>query len=325
VHIGVYPRADIIEENLGNDSLFFPDLLRYSLSHSSIEYEVKKMTSASKKIYLLGSASGIAAARSGCSDGPLVLQKSPYLAALNNEGLELHWQTIVETKSAKKAVEALDDVVKHCETLGKEVSNLVQKKEFFNVFGGDHSCAIGTWSGVHHAIGAKGNIGLIWVDAHMDSHTPETSETGNIHGMPLASILGHGHPALKNLLGDAPKLKPENVCIIGARSFEEGEKKLLERLKVRVYFMDEVKERGLEAILAEALSIATKDTIAYGITIDIDSIDPSQAPGTGYNEPDGLNAVELCQALCQFAGDERLTEKLVAKLLAALTLGKIIQ
>lgn len=299
------------------------------------------MTSVSKKIYLVGSASGVAAAKAGCSDGPLVLQKSPAMAALAQHGLDLNWQAMIETKSDKKAAAALDDVARHCEKVGTEVAALVQDKRFFTVFGGDHSCAIGTWSGVHKGLDKQGDFGLIWIDAHLDSHTPETSHSGNIHGMPVASILGFGHPALKNLLGAAPKLKPEHLCIIGARSFEEGEEALIKQLKVRVYFMDEVKRRGLQEILAEAKEIVTQGTLAYGVTIDIDSIDPRDAPGTGYHEPDGLSAVELCLALTQFAGDQRLigteivefdphndinhmTEALIAKLLAALIIGKII-
>lgn len=286
-----------------------------------------------KTIYILGSASGAAAPYSGCEDGPKALQKSPFMADLSRSGLDLQWVQILkpETSSDSKAIL----VTNHCQNLATLVADQIKKNHFFTVFGGDHSCAIGTWSGAKNALAEKGDLGLIWIDAHMDSHTPETSETGNMHGMPLASLLGHGDPALTELLGPAPKFKPEHVCLIGVRSYESGEAELLKRLNVRVYFMDEVKRRGLNEIMEEALSIVNAGTIGYGVTLDIDSIDPLEAPGTGVSEADGLSAKELCKALNKMVDDKRLigieivefdphrdvdhlTEKLVPQFLSAM-------
>jgi arginase len=288
-----------------------------------------------KIIYLIGSASGAAAPYSGCADGPLALQRSPYLANLSKQGLALEWVSIIEPETPSAALPNKNLVANHVRKLADTVASVVSKNQFFTVFGGDHSCAIGTWSGVQSVTRGKGDIGLIWIDAHMDSHTPETSETGNIHGMPLACLLGHGDAEFTEILGPAPKFKPEHVCLIGIRSYEIGEAELLKGLNVRIYFMEEVKRRGLEEIMQEALSIVNAGTIGYGITLDIDSVDPMEAPGTGVSEPDGLAAKELSLALHKAAGDKRLlgieiveydphrdvdhmTEKLVPQFMAAM-------
>jgi arginase len=293
------------------------------------------MSLTTKTIYLIGSASGAGAPYSGCEDGPESLQRSPYFNELSKRGLDLRWVDILKPEPASANLTKNEIVVNHCQKLAEAVEAIVAKNQFFTVFGGDHSCAIGTWSGVHSITAKKGDIGLIWIDAHMDSHTPDTSETGNIHGMPLACLLGQGDTSLTEILGAAPKFKPEHVCLIGIRSYEKGEAELLKRLNVRIYFMDEVKRRGLDEIMQEALSLVNAGTIGYGVTLDIDSIDPVEAPGTGVSEENGLSAKELSHALNKVAGDSRLlgleivefdphrdvdhmTEKLVPQLLAAM-------
>ncbi|MDR3476899.1 MAG: arginase [Gammaproteobacteria bacterium] len=292
------------------------------------------MSSNLKTIQVIGAASGVAAPHSGCGDGPQVLQKSPFLSDAKS-GLHLHWASMLKPQVTEST---LKTVTEFNQNLAREVAKLVQEKQFFTVFGGDHSCAIGTWSGVYSEVRKQGDLGLIWIDAHMDSHTPASSQTGNIHGMPLAALLGHGAPELTSIGTASAKLKPQHVCLIGVRSYEEGEAALLKSLNVRIYFMDEVEERGLDVIMKEAIEIANSGTVAYGITLDIDSIDPNEAPATGVSEAGGLSAQALCQALSQAAHDPRLigteivefdphldknqkTEKLIPMLLAAMTLG----
>jgi arginase len=293
------------------------------------------MSSNLKTIQVIGAASGIAAPHSGCGDGPEVLQKSPYLSDLSKNDIHLHWTNVLKPQASESTLKSVTDFNAQ---LANEVAKIVHDKQFFTVFGGDHSCAIGTWSGVYSETHQKGSLGLIWIDAHMDSHTPSSSETGNIHGMPLAVLLGHGAPELTSIGAASPKLKPEHVCLIGVRSYEDGEAALLKSLNVRVYFMDEVEERGLDIVMKEALQIVNNGTVAYGITLDIDSIDPNEAPATGVSEPGGLAVNALCKALSQAAGDHRLigaeivefdphldknqkTEKLIPTLLAAMIHG----
>lgn len=182
--------------------------------------------------------------------------------------------------------------------LAKAAFNLAKEGAFFISVGGDHSSGIGTWSGVANALRPKGDIGLIWIDAHMDSHTQQTSESGNIHGMPLAVLLGHGNDALTKIGDASAKVKPENLVLIGIRSFEAGEEALLKALNVRIYFMEEVQMRGLSVVMKEALEIVTRNTVGFGVSFDLDSIDPEFAPGVGTPVANGIHPDEMLSALC---------------------------
>ncbi len=290
--------------------------------------------SLTKKINLIGYASGIGAAEPGSGDGPIVLAESPYLSDLNSQGIKLQWEKMLTLPKSNENSKL--NLVTHLSTqLATTTCENAKNKQFFIVLGGDHSSAIGTWSGASHALKSQGEIGLIWIDAHMDSHTYETTPSENIHGMPLACLLGHGAPSLTHILNNEPKLNPKNVCMIGVRSFEKGEEELLKKLQVKIFFMDEVKQRGLDIVMQEAVKIVSANTVGFGLTIDLDSVDPSDAPGTGAAEPDGLLAKELYQALSKMANKSNLigaeiaefdphldreqkTEKLVSKMIEAI-------
>jgi arginase len=267
----------------------------------------------------------------------LFLKNSPYFAALTESGIALNWQLM--TRPIESDTSNAVSVTRQCTLIAEQIARLVEDKKFFMVMGGDHSSAIGTWSGAHKATQSQGSLGLIWIDAHMDSHTPQTTLTGNIHGMPLACLLGFGEKKLVELETPTPKFKPEHICLIGIRSFEPAEQELLERLKIRIIYMDEVKRRGLVDVLNEAVKIATTGTAGYGLSIDVDSVDPLDAPGTDVVAHGGLSGDELCRAVEIFAEDSRLigaeivefdphrdqdhkTEKLITRLVKAITLGK---
>ena len=262
---------------------------------------------AGDKLHLIGYASGAAGANPHCGEGPLVIQQSSFLSALTNAGMAIQWEAMIHPAVLSTSVLRIDEIVQQlCEALAKKVSVLVSQKQFLVVIGGDHTCAIGTWSGVYDAVHQEGDIGLIWIDAHMDSHTPETSESGRLHGMPLASLMGYGYPTLTSILHYGPKLKPENICLIGVRSFERGEAELLKRLNVRVYLMEEIKERGLSIVIQEAADRIRSQTVAYGLSLDLDSIDPKEAPGVGVPEPDGIHGGDLLSSLSSLVADPKL-------------------
>lgn len=149
--------------------------------------------------------------------------------------------------------------------------------------GGDHSIAVGTIGGVTHT----GPTGLLWIDAHGDFNTPESSPSGNLHGMPLAALLGLGAPELVNLGRPGPKLTPAEVVLIGIRDLDPQEKILLKENQVKVYTMREIDERGMAAVAAEALSHLSHLPRLH-ISLDMDSLDPSEAPGVGTPVPGGL-------------------------------------
>jgi len=255
--------------------------------------------------YLIGFASGLAGVAASAGDGPIVIQQSQYLANIINRGIEIKWHDMI--KPPIVTTQSLKDVLKlECTTLATAVSHLVGKKQQLCVVGGDHAAALGTWSGVYHSIHEQGDLGLIWVDAHMDSHTPETSESGRIHGMPLACLLGYGYSEFTTILDEKPKVKPENICLIGVRSYEAGEAEFLKRLGVRIYFMDEIKQRGFNIIWAEAVALVSKNTFGYGVSIDVDAFDPSIAPGVDVPEPDGLFLDDFLPALSTITNDPKL-------------------
>lgn len=292
-----------------------------------------------KELNLIACASGLAGADISSAQGPLVIRASSYLTELVQRGLPIEWHSTIEQPQLTPSMRVEEGVRLVCDELARQVMTLLCKNKPVCVIGGDHTCAIGTFSGVHEVMQKQGDIGLIWLDAHMDSHTPETTESGRVHGMPLACLLGYGYPVLTSVAGHSPKLKPQNVCLIGVRSYERGEAEFLKRLNVRVFFMDEVKARGLSAVMQEAVDIVSKETVGYGVSLDMDVVDPNEAPGVDVQEADGIHAKDLCAAIAAVSADSRLlateivefdpkhdlerkTEKLVVSLIEILCTNK---
>lgn len=256
---------------------------------------------------LIGYASGMAANDVGCAEGPLQLQNHALEQQLSEQHLPSHWQAMLVPRSGNKN-NRLQRVVELNTELAGITFDLIQQNKRFVVFGGDHSCAIGTWSGVVAALEKQqqNNLGLIWIDAHMDSHTFETTCTGNIHGMPLAVLLGYGDTSLTHISIPYPKIDPKHLVLIGIRSFEAEEEKLLERLGVRIYNMEVIEKRGLETVFAEAIAYVKKNCLRFGVSLDLDGIDPFDAPGVGVPEADGISGKNLCQALTQLRQESLL-------------------
>jgi arginase len=162
------------------------------------------------------------------------------------------------------------------------------------VLGGDHSVALGTLGGLARA---RGPGGVLWIDAHADMNTPETTPSGNIHGMPLAVLLGYGTPELTEIEGFSPKLDPRFCAHIGARDVDPGERELIRRLGMRFFTMREIDERGMSACMDEALAIVSRGTAGYAVTFDVDALDPGDAPGSGTLVRGGLTYREAHLAM----------------------------
>lgn len=246
----------------------------------------------SNPLHLIGYAYGGGGADPYTGEGPNVIKHSTYLLTSNINCL---WDAMLMPSQRNGDIE--QTITQLCNELAVRVSNLVQQKQSFVVIGGDHTSAIGTWSGVHNAVHQQGDIGLIWIDAHMDSHTPQTSQSGRLHGMPLAVILGFGYQGLVNILQGKPKIKPQNVCLMGVRSFEAGEAEFLNRHHVRIYYMDEVLRRGFDEVMNEAIEYVNQKTIGFGVSLDLDGIDPLDAPAVAVPESDGIHSKDLLAAL----------------------------
>ena len=174
------------------------------------------------------------------------------------------------------------EISKACEQLALDVEEILNAGQLPLILGGDHSIAIGSFAGVaSHYRKREQTIGLIWFDAHADMNTHESTPSGNIHGMPLAALLGYGTPELVNVGGFAPKLDPKLCAHVGARDIDPGERELIRKLGVRFFTMREIDERGMSACMDEAIAIASRGTGGYAVTFDVDALDPGDAPGSG--------------------------------------------
>ncbi len=248
-----------------------------------------------RNIAIIGVASGIGAPDPGCGDGPGVLEAIGVAEKLKCADRDAVWTATITPAEG-------DDKVANVASCAARTANAVSAAmrggAFPVIIGGDHSCALGTWRGVALAMAGQ-PLGMLWIDAHLDGHTPETSPSGALHGIPLACLLGAG-PEL--LTQGKPLLQPDHVAVVGVRSFEPEEYALLMAMGVRVYFMEEVAQRGLHDVMQEALTIVQRGTAGFGVSVDVDAIDPHDAPGVSTPSPAGLRATELVSALAPLRG-----------------------
>ena len=281
----------------------------------------------SKTITAIGIAIGEGAGNAGTKNGPKWLQESPFMPQ------QLQWKEIITSRGGGTDEAIMLSIRDSCHQLGESVAQTIQEQGFFCVIGGDHSCAMGTWSGVSDALDE--DFGLIWVDAHCDAHTHDTTHTGNIHGMPVAALMGIGHEELTGIVHPIPKLKPENLVMIGIRDYEPEEHELLQSLGVKIYYNTDVAELGIDRVFAESLSYLREKTTHYGMSFDLDGLDPSAIPAVGTPVKDGVDAEACLQAVKQLAGDpqfigyeivefnpdldiDQMTEKYVGRLIEVL-------
>lgn len=264
---------------------------------------------------LIGVAVGAGAPDEGCADGPQALIDVGLLTQLTDAGIAPDWIGPVTAPRRSDGAEPLTTIASLGTTLADRTEGLGRAGRPFASLGGDHSAAIGLWSGAARAVRPE-RFGLIWIDAHMDAHTFVTTPSRMIHGMPVACLLGHGEPRLTGLAGDTAAVAPKNLCLIGTRSFEEGEAALLARLGVRIIAMAEVAHRGFAACLGEAIAIAGYGTARFGVSLDIDAFDPAEVTGTGLHVPDGLRPDAVLR------GFQLLREPATAAKLAGLELAE---
>jgi arginase len=177
----------------------------------------------------------------------------------------------------------LKEIAETCTRTAEAVVNTLEEGMTPLLLGGDHSLAAGSVSGVAEFYRRQGQkIGVLWIDAHSDINTPETSPSGNVHGMPLAALLGLGPEALGSIFGYSPKIAAENTVLIGVRDIDAAERENIRRAGVaEVYTMRDIDERGMRTVMEEALRAASQGTAGYHVSLDMDWIDPEDAPGVG--------------------------------------------
>lgn len=249
------------------------------------------------RLRLIGAATGIGAPDDRCRHGPAAVLNDDFVAGMSARGVTVGLEMLEHEATPVVGPRRMLSAAGIYGRVADQVHMALYTGHTFAVVGGDHSIAIGTWSGAYRARIDAGPIGLVWVDAHMDSHLPDTSPSGNLHGMPLAVLLGRGPRMLTGIASPGPALLPQNVCLLGPRSYEPEEYALLKRLGVRIIDAEDVRSLGINEAMREAVSIAAAAPGGFGVTIDLDAIDPEEAPGVGSPVPGGLGAGGLIDAL----------------------------
>lgn len=243
--------------------------------------------------------------RRGVDMGPSALRYSGIVKRLEALGHDVLDEGNIAVPAAFQDLEQneqlknLEEVARVNEQLAQVVSRVKREGRFPLVIGGDHSLGIGSLAGLSSTVE---NLGVIWFDAHTDVNTPETSPSGNIHGMALAASLGEGHERLIHLYQEGPKVKPENVVIIGTREADPEEKEFIRRMGIQTYTMHEIDRYGMAEVMESAINYLREQRVEdVHLSLDIDVIDPLYAPGVGTYSPGGISyreahlAMELLQ------------------------------
>jgi arginase len=267
----------------------------------------------SRPVHILGAPLDLGAGRRGVDMGPSALRLTHLGARLEELGLQVTDEGNVEVAVAE-AIDSGDprarylrEVVASCGQIFERVLASVRAGAVPLTLGGDHSVAAGSVAAVaaHHR-SRKERIGLLWIDAHSDLNTPETSPSGNVHGMPLAAIMGLGPTALAELGGPGAKVRPENVALVGIRAVDEREKQNIRAAGVHVYTMADIDRRGISVVFAEALARTLDGTAGVHVSLDVDGLDPEIAPGVGTPVRGGLSYRESHLAMEMVADSARL-------------------
>jgi arginase len=239
-------------------------------------------------IAIIGAPLDLGAGRRGVDMGPSAVR----VANLNGRLVELGYIVedlgnvpVVQPESQPEGqphAKYLPQITETCVRLAEMVERALAEDKFPLVLGGDHSIAVGTVSGVSkHIRDHKGKVGMIWIDAHTDMNTPDTSPSGNVHGMPLACCIGAGPDELTRIFGFSPKVDPANVALVGIRSVDDQERVNVQHSGVHVFTMRDIDERGLGSVIEEAIRIAGSGTAGFHVSLDMDAVDPQEAPGVG--------------------------------------------
>jgi arginase len=266
-----------------------------------------------QKARIIGVPMDLGQSRRGVDMGPSALR----VAGLQQRIRQLNWTVEdignVDVKQAEemqygeKRAKFLSEISDACRELAGLVDNTLSEGMLPIVLGGDHSIAVGTMTGAAtHYRKKEKQIGLLWLDAHGDMNTPESSPSGNVHGMPLAAIIGYGAPELVDMGGFKPKVPPRNVAIVGARDLDAKERRIVKESGIHVLTMRDIDERGMREVMAEALRFATDDTDGVAVSLDLDFVDPEDAPGVGTPVRGGVTYREAHLAMEMIADSEAM-------------------
>ncbi|WP_078427942.1 arginase [Alkalihalobacterium alkalinitrilicum] len=263
-----------------------------------------------KKVSIIGVPMDLGQKRRGVDMGPSALRYAGLIEEIEAIGYEVrdYGDLQIDRSRVKETVPEnltnLHEVIRVSEELQNEVEKIQEEGSFPLLLGGDHSMSIGSIAGLSKRFQ---NLGVIWYDAHVDLNTADTSPSGNIHGMPLAVNLGMGHSSLTKIGGDHPKIKPENIVVIGARSIDEGERELIKKNGIKVYTMHEIDRLGMTKVIEETIAYLAERTDGVHLSLDLDGIDPTDAPGVGTPVIGGISYRESHLALEMLAESDLIT------------------
>jgi arginase len=270
-----------------------------------------------KKIRILGVPLDLGQTRRGVDMGPSAVRVAGLEARLEalghvvEDGGNISVAIPEQKKEGDPHAKYLKEITATCTKHAETVFKTLEAGKAPLVLGGDHSVAAGTVAGVAEFFRQQRRqdqkIGLIWIDAHADINTPETSPSGNVHGMPLAAILGLGPAELATIYGFSPKVKPENCVLVGVRDIDAREKENVKETGIEVYTMRDIDERGMRTVIEEALRVAGRGTAGYHVSLDMDWIDPEDAPGVGTPVRGGASYREAHLAMEIIADHGRMT------------------
>ncbi len=241
-----------------------------------------------KHIAIIGAPLDLGAGRRGVDMGPSAVR----VANLNGRLAELGYQVedlgnvpVIQRESQAEVhtrAKYLPQIAETCTLVAEMVDEALGSGKFPLVLGGDHSIAVGTVAGASRHFHRRGEkLGLIWIDAHTDMNTPESSPSGNVHGMPLACCIGQGPLELTNIFGYSPKVEAANVALVGIRSVDGQERDIVQRSGVHAFTMRDIDERGMRSVFEEAIRVACDGTAGFHVSLDMDAVDPREAPGVG--------------------------------------------
>lgn len=259
---------------------------------------------AKPRVTLIGVPLDLGAGRRGVDMGPSALRVADVDAKIAALGHDVDdWGDlpvkIQETQGpGDPRLKYLKEILEVCVLLRNRVGEALAAGAMPVVLGGDHSVAMGTIAGLsRHFNGRREKLGLIWFDAHADANTPETSPSGNIHGMPLAAVLGHGAEGLVNLAGFLPMVEASRAALVGIRDVDPAERATVKSSGIGAFTMRDIDERGMRSVMEEAIKRATTGTAGVHVSFDVDGIDPDFAPGVGTPSPGGLSYREAHLAM----------------------------
>jgi len=276
---------------------------------------------AKKPIHIINVPLDLGASRRGTDAGPSAFRVAGLAKAILRLGYSIAKETDVpvpamETRQTSNTQARFkDEILDVCSELAGHTLDALNAGEWPLVIGGDHSIAMGTVSGISaYKMKTNERIGLIWFDAHGDMNLPESSPSGNIHGMPLAHLLGYGDPDLSSILGASPAVDAKNVVLIGIRDIDDVERKFIRRSGVTAFSIRDIDQIGMSQVASKALEIVNKGTSGFHVSFDLDGCDPDVIPGSGTLVPGGVSFREAHLLLEECAADGRMTSMEVVEL-----------